>query len=203
MQLLRPDQVAAASETLAEAFWDDPLMHIVAPDEKRRAGVGPWFFEKALQYGMSNGEAWCNEDASAVAIWFPPGKTDMSPLGMLRVGMGALPLRAGARGAWRFMKAMAATEKLHKAVAGPHWYLLALGTRRHLQGQGLGSALLEIGAAKADAAGLPCYLETGTDENVAFYTKRGFDVTGDAEVYGFKVRGMVRRPRQHDLSHFR
>jgi hypothetical protein len=54
--------------------------------------------------------------------------------------------------------------------------------------------LLEIGTSKADAAGVPCYLETGTDENVAFYTKRGFDATGEAEVYGFNVRGMVRRP---------
>jgi ribosomal protein S18 acetylase RimI-like enzyme len=194
MQLLRPDQVAAASETLAEAFWDDPLMHIVAPDEKRRARVGPWFFQKTIQYGMRHGEVWCNDDASAGAVWFPPGKTDLSSIGMMQVGMGALPLRAGVWGAWRFLKAMAATEKLHKAVAGPHWYLLALGTRSSLQGRGLGSALLEIGTSKADAAGVPCYLETGTDENVAFYAKRGFDATGEAEVYGFNVRGMVRRP---------
>ena len=34
MEILRPDQLEAAAKTLADAFWDDPLMHIVAPNEK-------------------------------------------------------------------------------------------------------------------------------------------------------------------------
>ena len=30
--------------------------------------------------------------------------------------------------------------------------------------------------AQADAAGVPCYLETETERNVAFYRRRGFEV---------------------------
>ena len=195
MEILRPDQLEAAAKTLADAFWDDPLMHIVAPNEKKRAAVGPWFFAKSIAYGMRWGEASCNDDASAVAVWFPPGKTDLTAGRMLRVGMGAFPFRAGISATVRFMRALSATEKFHKAVEGPHWYLMAIGTSQSRQGTGLGSALLELGTAQADAAGIPCYLETGTESNVAYYSKRGFEVTGQAEVLGFTLYGMVRRPR--------
>src|SRR2546426_11598207 len=95
MELVRSDQVEAAANTLAEAFWDDPLMQIVAPNEKKRTIVAPWFFAKSIAYGLRWGEVSSNDDASAVAIWFPPGNTDITLGRMLRVGMGALPLRAG------------------------------------------------------------------------------------------------------------
>jgi len=144
---------------------------------------------------MRWGEASCNDDASAVAIWFPPGNTDITPGRMLRVGMGALPFRAGISGTVRFMRAISATEKFHKAVEGPHWYLMAIGTSPTRQGTGLGSALLELGTSQADATGIPCYLETATESNVAYYSKRGFEVTGQANVLGFTLYGMVRQPR--------
>jgi ribosomal protein S18 acetylase RimI-like enzyme len=195
MRRLGPGQLNAAAETLAEAFWDDPLMHIVAPDEVKRRSAGPWFFETSIKYGMRWGEVSCNDDASAVAVWFPPGQTDISMLRMLWVGMAAMPVKVGFNGMLRFMKALPVTEKLHKAVEGPHWYLMAIGTRTAAQGTGLGSALLEIGTSQADSAGLPCYLETGTESNVAFYSKRGFEVVGQAEVYGFTLYGMVRPPK--------
>jgi ribosomal protein S18 acetylase RimI-like enzyme len=170
-------------------------MHILAPNEKRRAAVGPWFFSRAITYGMRWGEVSCNDDASAAAVWFPPGQTDITPVRMLRVGMGALPFRAGINGMFRFMRALSATEKFHKAVKGPHWYLMAIGTSPARQGTGLGSALLELGTSPADAAAIPCYLETATESNVAYYSKRGFEVTDQANVLGFTLYGMVRQPR--------
>jgi ribosomal protein S18 acetylase RimI-like enzyme len=195
VERLRPDQHATAARTLAAAFWDDPLMHIVAPDEKRRAKVAPWFFDRAVAAGQRWGEVSCNEDASAVAVWFAPGNTDLTAGRMLRVGLGSLPLKAGLSGTMRFMRALTATEKFHKAVKGPHWYLMAIGTDPSQQSKGLGSALIEVGTAQADAAHLPCYLETATESNVAFYTKRGFEVTDQVQLYGFMLYGMLRQPR--------
>jgi ribosomal protein S18 acetylase RimI-like enzyme len=168
----------------------------LTPDEKSRVRDGTWFFEASIKYGLRyDGEVSCNEDASAAAIWFPPGHTDLSPFGMLRVGMAAMPFKAGINGTIRFFKSISATEELHKAVVGPHWYLLAIGTRPGLQGTGLGSALVELGTAQADASRLPCYLETGTESNVAFYQKRGFEVTSQTKAYGFTLYGMVRPPQ--------
>jgi ribosomal protein S18 acetylase RimI-like enzyme len=197
MQLLPPDQTTAAAKSLTGAFWNDPLLEIVvAPDEKKRAAIGQWFFEKLINYGQRWGEVYTNDEAAAVAVWFPPGQTELTPGRMLRVGLGMLPFKIGLGGVSRFMKAMSVGEKFHKSVHGPHWYLLALGTKPELQGAGLGGALIEVGAAKADAAGVPCYLETATESNVAFYTKRGFEVIEKEDVLGFTLWGMVRKPVQ-------
>ena len=116
-------------------------------------------------------------------------------LKMLQVGIWRLPLKVGLRGTGRVMGALSASEPFHKQVGGPHWYLMTVGTRRARQGQGLGSALVEVGTAKADAAQLPCYLETGTDSNIAFYTKRGFEIIGQVDCYGHTLTGMIREPR--------
>ena len=185
----------AAAATLAEAFSDDPLLDIVAPDRQRRAAIAPWFMGLPLEYGLRYGRVWANEDTSAVAVWFVPGATDMTPPRMLRIGMARVPMRLGLTGTRRFATAMSATEKFHKEVEGPHWYLVALGTRPERQGEGLGSALVELGTSRADDEGIPCYLETGTASNIAYYTKRGFEVLGHTEVFGHTLTGMVRRPR--------
>ena len=38
-------------------------------------------------------------------------------------------------------------------------------------------------------------LETGTDSNIAFYRKRGFEIVGQAALYGYTLTGMLRQPR--------
>ncbi len=42
----------AAAATLGEAFFDDPLLQIVAPDEVTRRRWAPWFMSLPLQYGL-------------------------------------------------------------------------------------------------------------------------------------------------------
>lgn len=200
VQKLQAEQVEAAASTLALAFHDDPLLQILQPDEAKRPAVGRWFLGAFVRYGLPFGQVWANGDASAVAVWLPPGKTDVSTLGMLRVGLGALPLKVGLRGTARIMRGMSVTEPFHKAVDGPHWYLGMVGTRPERQGQGLGQALLAAGTDQADTEGLPCYLETGTEANLAFYSKRGFEVTGEAEAEGVTVWAMVRQPQPTDRA---
>jgi ribosomal protein S18 acetylase RimI-like enzyme len=194
MEPLRPDQERAATLTLAEAFANDPLLEIVAPDPARRAKVGP-FLGVPVAYGLHYGRVWANEDVSAVAVWLHPESGLMSMPRMLRAGMWRMPLALGPGGLSRFSKAMAVTESFHKQVEGPHWYLMTAGVRNARQGQGLGSQLVELGTSRADDAGVPCYLETATDSNIAFYQKRGFEIIGQADCYGYTLTGMVRQPR--------
>ena len=66
----------------------------------------------------------------------------------------------------------------------PHWYLAALGTDPARHGQGVGSALLAPILARCDAEGVPAYLETQNEANVAFYGKRGFQVREEVDVAG-------------------
>ena len=120
----------------------------------------------------------------------------MGPVRMLRVGMARMPFRLGMSGSRRFLQSLSKTEPFHKSVDGPHWYLVAIGSRSECQGQGLGSQLVEVGTSRADAAGLPCYLETATESNIGFYSKRGFEIVGQTEFLGHTLTGMVRPPDQ-------
>ena len=47
------------------------------------------------------------------------------------------------------------------------------------RGRGLGRALIQPIMDRADAAGLPCYLETAQPGNVAFYKHLGYEQVVD------------------------
>ena len=61
----------------------------------------------------------------------------------------------------------------------PHWYLATLGTDPDRQHTGVGSALLRSVLAGVDDEGLPAYLESSKESNLAFYGQHGFEVTGE------------------------
>ena len=47
------------------------------------------------------------------------------------------------------------------------------------QGHGIGSRLLKVGTDRLDATGLPAYLETQTERNIALYRRHGFEVISE------------------------
>jgi ribosomal protein S18 acetylase RimI-like enzyme len=80
----------------------------------------------------------------------------------------------------------------------PVWYLQALGIAPEAQGQGIGSKLIQPMLDLTDARQETCYLETGTDRNVRFYERFGFEVR-EAGVqlapHGPTHWTMIRRPQ--------
>ncbi|MEX2245498.1 MAG: GNAT family N-acetyltransferase [Dehalococcoidia bacterium] len=176
--LLRKDQLRESGEVLARAFHTNPLMEYILPDEERRRRALPWFMAAGSKYGLRFGEVHTTPGAIAgSAIWLPPGNSIASPLRMAQVGLLAAPFKMGLGGFRRFMGATNHLEHLHKRdVPQPHWYLMILGVDPLRQRQGIGSALLQPVLAKADAAHLPCYLETDKEDDVIFYQRNGFEV---------------------------
>ena len=87
MDDLRPERRAAALQTIVEAFADDPLLAIIAPDPVKRARIAPAFLDLSLAYGLRYGQVWANDDASAVAIWIHPESGSISTIRMLRAGL--------------------------------------------------------------------------------------------------------------------
>jgi GNAT superfamily N-acetyltransferase len=77
------------------------------------------------------------------------------------------------------MVGRALLEVEHAHPTEPHWYLAILGVRPERTGRGLGGALLEPGLARADAEGMPSYLENSNPRNVPFYERHGFDVVAE------------------------
>jgi predicted N-acetyltransferase YhbS len=55
-----------------------------------------------------------------------------------------------------------------------HFYLRIVGVRTALQGQGVGSALMQPTLERADSAGLPAYIEASSERSAALYERLGF-----------------------------
>jgi ribosomal protein S18 acetylase RimI-like enzyme len=170
---------ARAVATLVQAFRADPMYAYICPDEADRVRSMRGLWDALIRLTLIYGEVWTTPEVRGVACWLPPGNTEIGFRHMLRTGfaLARAMMRFTGDARRRAMAVFGYTEDLHRrAMPGPHWYLWALGVAPASQGQGIGGRLLQPVLARADAAGLPCYLETETERNVAFYRKHGFDV---------------------------
>ena len=175
---LRKDQLGKGGEVLARAFHTNPMFMWMLKDERSRPRKLGWFMKAAAKIGDNDGEVYTTSGSvDGAAIWLPPGKTTLSIGQLIGVGFLEAPVRWGIGPFLKFMKLMNRFEHLHKeAMPDDHWYLMVIGVDPPRQGQGIGSALLAPVLQKADAAALPCYLETDKPEDVVFYEKHGFAV---------------------------
>ena len=181
---LEPTQTREAAQVLGRACHDDPYWSWVLPEESKRARVLPWFMEVWAKYCLRYDEAYTTAGrVDGAALWMPPGKYPASLVSMILAGFAIVPLRFGLGAYRRLMSSTDFVERLHdRDIPSPHWYLPTLGVDPPRQGQGVGSALLQPILARADADGLPCYLETEKEINVPFYNRHGFEVVVEEDV---------------------
>jgi predicted N-acetyltransferase YhbS len=93
-------------------------------------------------------------------------------------------------------------EEVHNVLAKEaHWYLMVLGVDPAKQGSGIGGSLIEPVIARADAAGVFCYLETFTASNLRFYKRRGFRIAAGGNIPngGPDFWAMIRHPHAAGL----
>jgi GNAT superfamily N-acetyltransferase len=103
---------------------------------------------------------------------------------------------------YRMSKIDRVAERLRKqTIRGRYWYLFILGVDPGQQGKGLGSKLISPQLRHADADGLPCYLETMEEKNLAFYHRHGFETYshGSVKEGGPFVWTLVRKPANGDI----
>jgi len=189
-----------ASEMLARVFHEDPLYQHVFPDDRERAGSLKRLFSAVVGYSQRYGQVQTTPSLEGAACWLIPDNTEVTSWRMLRTGLafqraiGRMP--AAAR--QELLGALAFMDGIHKRLmTGPHWYLWALGVDPDYQGRGIGGALIRPVLVQADDAGLPCYLETLNESNLAFYQKWGFEIRDEETVpeQGLWIWAMVREPR--------
>ena len=78
----------------------------------------------------------------------------------------------------------------------PHWYLAIIGSDPDVRGKGFGNALMRSRLERCDAEFAPAYLESSNPDNVPYYERFGFEVTGEIVVPGGPTLvPMWRRPR--------
>jgi len=173
---LREDDLDAAAAALARAFQDDPLQTYVFPDPAERAARSPAHFAPLLRYGLQFGHVLTTAGAPAgAAVWLGPNAWEVTPERAAVAGLDELPKVMGAAAAERFFSVLGAVDPYHhRDVPAAHWYVMVVGVEPAAQGGGVGRALLQPIMDRAQAAGLPCYLETAQPNNVAFYEHLGF-----------------------------
>jgi ribosomal protein S18 acetylase RimI-like enzyme len=188
--------VDAAGALLGRAFRDNPVYKAILgrlTDDQRGAvvaGVKRGFADAASRWQQASG-VWQDEQLVAVSLVCAPGQYPHSTLAFLRHARGCVP--SGPRGIWNFLRVDAYITRRH--VREPHFYLFVLGVEPSHQGTGLGKLLLGKLSEQADAADLPCYLETDKPSSVQLYRSMGYEVLTEEEVPGMAGLKMWRMER--------
>lgn len=193
----RRSDVPALSGVLARAFQDDPVFSWLQPDPATRAATLPGFFAAmARHHFFAGGGVEVAESAGRIGgatLWDPPGRTVGSSLREIAVVPSAIRAFRGrlnaARGVTDQMKAVHPEE--------PHWYLATIGSDTQVRGGGYGAALMHSRLERCDAEYAPAYLESSNPDNIGYYERFGFEVTGEIVIAGGgpSMYPMWRQPR--------
>jgi GNAT superfamily N-acetyltransferase len=174
------DSVPKVAAVLADAFIHDPVYTWMLPGTRRlQARLRAMFAAEAEQYVLGNGgTVWTTSGYDGAVCELPPGAWEMTMSFTAREALkwtrafGTRLLLAG-----RVQRAM---ERRH--LREPHFYIRTVGVRTALQGQGVGSALMQPTLQRADSAGLPTYIEASSERSAILYERLGFVHIGVLEL---------------------
>jgi len=158
--------------TLSAAFDADPLWSWAFPDGHKRPAQYKTFFGLFVESAIPNGWVWTTDQAAAVAVWTPPGKSELSEKAEATIKP-FLDAELGAH-AEAVSQVFESFESACPSDAD-FYYLSLLGTHPDHRGRGLGMSLLTANLAQIDAEGMPAYLESSNPANDARYERLGFE----------------------------
>lgn len=172
--LVRPataEEIPRIAKALADAFINDPVYTWMLPGHLRlKPRLGTMFTAEMQQYGMPQGTVWTTGGCDGALIALPPGAWEM-PKSMT---FGQALVWARACGSRLFLAARVQRAMEERHIREPHFYVRIIGVRAATQRRGLGTALMQPTLQRADAAGLPTYIEASTQRSAALYERLGF-----------------------------
>lgn len=166
-----PQDISLLASILADGFHDDPPMTWSFNGSQ---AIEPAMRLFAQYLYLPDGFGMLSEPHNGAALWLTHERPyKLSPLNTAKVAA-VLVRYGGLRAVQRSIRFSHYMENHHPTE--PHFYLFAIATTTAARGKGVGGALLKAGLAKADAAGVGCYLENSKPENLGFYQTHGFTV---------------------------
>ncbi|MCV7433257.1 GNAT family N-acetyltransferase [Mycolicibacterium bacteremicum] len=176
--------IAELSKVLGRAFFDDPVMAWMLPDpQARRHKLHKLFAALTRHHHLARGGvevAGAASGIAAAALWDPPGQWRHTTAEELRAAPSML-LTFGAA----VRRGMAVSELMKQSHPDePHWYLAVIGSDPQVRGGGYGHALMRSRLDRCDAEFAPAYLESSNPDNIGYYQRFGFEVTGEITVAG-------------------
>lgn len=160
----------ARATMLARAFYDDPIIRWVIPEDTDRVDVYGTCLDLLIAATEARGHIVADEDGAVLQLWHTVA--DETTPGLLTAQDAERMQVACGEHAQRAEQLVEAMDRLHPAE--PHHYLAVIGTDPDQQGRGLGRAALESALARCDASGLPSYLEATSARNRQLYQQLGF-----------------------------
>jgi len=171
-------QLDQAVDVAIRAFGDDEFFTYLFPNEQRRAGAVGALHRSVLVHVAPLGvlrTATVDGRVAGVALWIPPGAWPYPSAVQLRQALGSirafLPALKMLPRAGRILRSV---ELSHPKR--PQWYLQLLMVDPAFQRQGIGATLQSPTLEACDREGLPAWLETQKEENLAYYARFGFEV---------------------------
>ncbi len=162
---------------LARSFDEDPVSVFAFPHPRRRGPALRAYMRGAIADAEAGGlvhAAVGPGGVLGVAAWMEPGRWRPSTGRALRQLPSLVQALLLSPVSARMVRVANTAQRAHPREE--HWYLQTLGVDPSRQGEGIGRRLIRPVLDRADAEGLPCYLETATRSNVAWYAGAGFAV---------------------------
>jgi hypothetical protein len=199
--VLFPEQYGEAARALGRAFINDPPIKVLLPepaDPVERARLLTYFFEAMLGIQRKSGEPVLGvviDNKVVAAAILESGGVPVTTLvlsGLMQMprmlkGLGWDGVRRGIQ---------LQNELLKNHPHEPHLYLNFLGVdpdyqRHHHCGSVIIEELRRLASLRSKLCGV--YLETGTEENVAYYSARGYETLGEIRPFGCRMWRMLQR----------
>lgn len=179
IRALSESDAEEAGHVLAESMMIEPGYVVVLPgDELRRRVLVPLLTDTVRESISCHAAFGTYRDGhlAGVSLWSPPGAYPPQRPDTLPAPHLPPYLRNLDEGVLRDL--MMYDESCVKHFPDePAWYLMYLGVLPGQQGGGIGSALLQESLRLVlEREEAPIYLETGTERNVRFYERFGFEV---------------------------
>jgi ribosomal protein S18 acetylase RimI-like enzyme len=164
----------------SRSFYDDPFfMYLSAEPMLRVRGLSLYMRTHLAVLGDTAVATGARDRAGTlvgVCVWQKPGTYPLSAARQAQEMAGSL--RAMIPRPASLVKGLRYTFALEKArPRSEHWYLCLLAADPMAWRRGIGTALLEPSLVAPDEDGLPSYLETQKEANLAFYRRFGFEET--------------------------
>jgi ribosomal protein S18 acetylase RimI-like enzyme len=201
VSVIFPEQYEQTAIALGRAFINDPPLKAVLPDvvePQARARHLTDMFRGTLGIQRRTGQPVFGvlDGGRVVAAALTEGAGHTSTTAIAVAGLGEMPRMVrglGWGGTIRAIQLMQVLMRNHPPE--PHLYLNFLGVDPDFQRKHCGAALLahlrDIALERTDLAGV--YLETATEDNVAYYAAKGYQVLGEIYPLGVKMWRMFQR----------
>jgi GNAT superfamily N-acetyltransferase len=171
--------VEAVTDTIRLAFLADPIWGPALTRPDGSTAHLQAFWRLYVEGGLRFSTVFILDDASAVAVWIPPGEDELSEDQEAELDR-LVHENFSAGFARQEFELYDRIEAAHPRDV-PHAYLCIIATHPDNRGRGIGQQLLAANLAHWDALGIPTYLESTNPDNLHRYERAGYRAVGTVD----------------------